>query len=89
MVYASQETAHPAGDDPRGQDAVRFLIRGGLLPSDPDDAFWRRLKVIIQARKLGLSLADVRQLLAADPLSPPATCAGRIVNACTSTTVTS
>jgi DNA-binding transcriptional MerR regulator len=51
-------------DDPRKQEPVRFLIRGGLLPAEVDHRFRRRLKFIIQASDLGVSIADIRALLA-------------------------
>jgi DNA-binding transcriptional MerR regulator len=55
-----------AADDPSNQEPVRFLIRGGLLPAEVDDRFRRRLKFIVQASDLGLSIADIRALLRAE-----------------------
>ena len=55
-----------AADDPRKQEPVRFLIRGGLLPAEVDDRFRRRLKFIVQANALGVSIADIRALLRAE-----------------------
>jgi hypothetical protein len=89
MMCSSRTTAHSAGNDLRQHEAIRLLIGSDSLSSERDEEFWIRLKFVIQARELGLSLADVRQLLAADPSSPPATRAGRIANAYTSTTVAS
>lgn len=55
-----------AADDPRQRESIRFLVRGGLLPPVIDDQFWSRLKFIDQASKLGLSVGDIRWMLAAD-----------------------
>ena len=60
-------TAHVISD-PRQHESIRFLVRGGLLPPVVDDQFWLRLKFIRQASNLGLSVGDIRCMLAADPV---------------------
>jgi hypothetical protein len=63
MTHSSRTAFERAVSDARRLEAVRFLIRGGLLPAHVDEQFWRRLKFIVQATHLGLSVADIRQLL--------------------------
>jgi hypothetical protein len=61
---------HRAATDPRQRESIRFLVRGGLLPPVIDDQFWSRLKFIDQAIRLGLTLGDIRWMLAADQAIP-------------------
>jgi DNA-binding transcriptional MerR regulator len=61
-----QQFTYRADSDPRQRESIRFLVRGGLLPAVIDDQFWIRLKFIDQASKLGLSVGDIRRMLAAD-----------------------
>lgn len=63
MTHPFRTPTRRAAYDPRRHPAVRFLIHGGLLPARLDEHFLRRLKFIVQARQLGLTLADIRQLL--------------------------
>jgi hypothetical protein len=65
-----QQFTHRAVNDPRQRESIRFLVRGGLLPSVVDDQFWIRLKFVDQASKLGLTLGDIRWMLAADQAIP-------------------
>ncbi len=64
MTYASVSRAEQAHVDPLRSEPIRFLVGGGVLPSRPDDEFWRCLKFFTQARRIGLSLAEIRGLLA-------------------------
>jgi hypothetical protein len=66
MEHMPRATTQRATNDPRLQEPIRFLIRGDLLPPEVDCQFWRRLKFIVQASKLGLSIADIRLLLKVD-----------------------
>jgi hypothetical protein len=67
MTHSSRTTAERAVSDARRLKAVRFLIHGGLLPSSLGEEFGRPLTFVVQARNLGLSIADFRQLRATGP----------------------
>lgn len=64
MTYAIHSLAEHAHADPRRSEPIRFLVRSGVLPSRLDDEFWRCLRFVAQARELGLSVAEIRQLCA-------------------------
>jgi MerR family mercuric resistance operon transcriptional regulator len=60
-------------------ETVRYYERRGLLPEPPrtasgyrrydDDALWR-LEFVGRAKQLGFTLAEIRELLAAEPGAP-------------------
>ncbi len=64
MTYASFSRTEQAHGDPLRSEPIRFLVGSGVLPSRLDDEFGRCFKFVIQAKKLGLSIAEIRQLLA-------------------------